>query len=146
MRKNVPYIAFCRPFFDLSPVKHLQIVLLGVLLGVGGCEEAAPVNTAPSAPVLVEPKADATGVSPTITFVWEQSEDKELDRIRYALYLSQGDNSSFTRAANDLVATLYTSENALLASTKYFWYVVAIDEHGLPSPKSEVRSFNVADR
>ena len=93
------------------------------------------INSAPTAPELTAPADAAVGFSVAGALTWTSS-DAEHDAIKYDVYFG-------TTATPGLVTvgqTAATFSPTMVASTKYYWKVVATDSHGA-STSSAVHSF-----
>jgi hypothetical protein len=93
------------------------------------------INTAPTAPVLTTPADAAVGFSVAGALKWTSS-DAEGDAIKYDVFISTSETPAL--AATGLTAATYSP--TMVASTKYYWKVVATDSHGA-SATSAVHSF-----
>ena len=93
------------------------------------------INTAPTVPVLSTPADAAVGISVASALVWTSS-DAEGDAIKYDVYL--GTTTTPALVATGLTAATYSP--TMVASTKYYWKVVATDSHGYAST-SAIYSF-----
>ena len=95
------------------------------------------INSAPSVPVLKVPATGAVNFSVTGTLKWTSAVDPEGDDVTYDVYL--GTTSTPALFAADVADTILAP--SLLASTKYYWKVVAKDVHGYSTSSATVGSF-----
>lgn len=99
-------------------------------------------NTAPTAPIYSTPAADAVDVAKTATtFTWKASTDADNDVVKYNLYLSRKNTiSDMDLQKEDIAATTFTLPTELMAHTKYYWRIAAVDSEGKMT-RGEVFSF-----
>jgi uncharacterized protein (TIGR02145 family) len=99
-------------------------------------------NTAPTAPIYSTPTADAVNVAKTATtFTWKASTDADNDVVKYNLYLSRKNTiSDMDLQKEDIAATTFTLPTELMAHTKYYWRIAAVDSEGKMT-RGEVFSF-----
>ena len=89
----------------------------------------SPVNNAPSAPTSPTPANGSTDTDVNLTLSWSASTDPDAgDVVSYDLYWGTSSNPTTLRAGN-LSSTSYAVTN-LSNATKYYWKVVAKDNHG----------------
>jgi len=93
------------------------------------------INSAPTVPVLTAPADAAVNFSVTGALTWTGS-DPEGDALTYDVYL--GTTSTPGVVASGVATATYSP--TLVASTKYYWKVVAKDSHGYTT-SSVVHSF-----
>ncbi|HPE69347.1 MAG TPA: caspase family protein, partial [Thermotogota bacterium] len=84
-------------------------------------------NYPPSAPITPVPANHTAGTARDLELGWQASTDPESDPIVYDVYLSTSSNPT-TRIAQNLSTNAFTV-NGLSTSTKYYWKVVAKDDH-----------------
>ncbi|MFC2086509.1 FG-GAP-like repeat-containing protein [Bacteroidota bacterium] len=100
--------------------------------GKGGKDTATvvvtvtPVNDAPSSFELLSPIDDVTIDSTTITFIWQQSIDIELDDITYIFNISGAGKDTTISDLTDTVMT-FLGNNFFQSDTVYFWHTKATD-------------------
>ena len=95
----------------------------------GSVEEFNTRNSPPTAPVLISPAHEDTGISLSPILMWESSTDQDDDPITYNVLMDQTTNPT-TIVSNRQSGTTYTVSNSLMENTTYYWKVVAIDEQG----------------
>jgi hypothetical protein len=93
------------------------------------------INSAPDAPTLLDPMNDSIGFPVSSSLTWEGA-DPEGDPLTFDVYF--GTTATPGIVASDLADPTYTP--AMEASTKYYWKVVAKDNHGA-STSSVIHSF-----
>lgn len=84
-------------------------------------------NHVPFAPQLVAPVLDADITTSSATLSWTAA-DADQDSLVYDVYLGTT-NQPTQKVATDLTATTFTA-NSLVATSKYYWYVVVKDGKG----------------
>ncbi len=93
----------------------------------------AQVNNPPSAPTNPTPASGTTGTGISLTLSWNASTDPDAgDVVSYDLYWGTSSNPTSLKAGN-LSSTSYAI-SSLSYSTKYYWKVVAKDNHGASTP------------
>jgi hypothetical protein len=93
------------------------------------------INTAPTAPVLTAPADGAVGFSVAGALTWT-SDDAEGDDLTYDVFV--GTSATPALVATGLTAATYSPK--MVASTMYYWQVIAKDSHGYTA-SSAVHSF-----
>ncbi len=84
-------------------------------------------NTPPTAPSLLMPANNNTGILFQPALQWNAANDNDRDAISYTVYMGT-DGVNLTAVVSDLVNNSYTP--VLEAGKKYFWKVVAHDNKG----------------
>jgi hypothetical protein len=93
------------------------------------------INSAPDIPTLLDPMNDSIGFPVSSPLNWEGS-DPEGDPLTFDVYFGTAPSPEIV--ASDLADATYSP--ALEASTKYYWKIVAKDNHGA-SKSSAVYTF-----
>jgi len=124
----------------LRPLPFVPPLLTLFLIACGEDEPILPVNSAPSAPVYVEPANGAGGQSTVIDLRWQPSVDPDDDPVTYEVFFGTAPGPPLIDAHR--VSTWFTPP-ALLNSTTYYWKVIARDDHGHTS-SGQVWSFTTA--
>ena len=89
--------------------------------------ETAPSNNAPNCPSNPSPANHATGVSIHADLSWTGGDPDPGDTVTYDVYF--GTTATPPLVSNDQTATIY-DPGSLSPNTKYYWKVVAMDNHG----------------
>lgn len=94
------------------------------------------VNSKPGAPTIISPVDGATDVAVNGTVEWDAL-DAEGDALTFDVYFGTTNPPSLVAAGVED----YSFTPSMEANTKYYWKVVAKDEHGYVSDPSPVWSF-----
>ncbi len=95
------------------------------------------INSAPTAPVLTTPADGSVGFSVAGALTWTATDAEDDGNLTYNVFFGKTD-STMALVANGLTDATY--KPTMVASTKYFWRVVATDPHNA-STSSAVHSF-----
>ena len=88
--------------------------------------DVAPVNDAPSVPVVSSPGDSAAGVSAPVTLQWSATDPDRDDALRYEVRFGQ--NRLFLDPiAQDLSNDFHAVDVSLLSNTVYFWQIIVRD-------------------
>ncbi|MGM0599800.1 MAG: Ig-like domain-containing protein [Candidatus Rifleibacteriota bacterium] len=101
----------------------------------------APPNNPPQNPVLAYPASGSTDVAIDVQMRWT-AEDPDGDSLTYDVYF--GKTFPLAKKGENLVAPVYSADEYLENSTRYFLQVIARDEDGLTNADSKIWSFTTA--
>jgi C1A family cysteine protease len=90
----------------------------------------AGVNNPPNPPSSPSPANHATGVSVNTDLSWTGGDPDVGDTVTYDVYFDT--TGATTLVSNDQSATTY-DPGTLNSNTKYYWKIVATDNHGAPT-------------
>lgn len=86
------------------------------------------VNSNPGVPALLSPDSASTDVSVTPKLKWEATDPDAGNTLTYDIYLDTASNPAIAFA--NVASSSFTVPSSLLATTKYYWKVVAKDGLG----------------
>ena len=84
------------------------------------------LNKPPSAPKLISPQDNSTGLGIEVNLVWSASTDPDNDELTYGITVRNDINNDII-SVNSLTDTTYVLPN-LKNGTKYFWQVAVSDD------------------
>ena len=109
--------------------------------------QAAAYNNPPSKPQLIYPGESDENISVKPTFSWMPSVDIENDEITYSVMLSEDAKNWRRISAGGATSVVYPSVLGILkVNTKYYWKVVADDEHDKGTTESDIMTFTTSTR
>ena len=130
------------PFTERVPREKQSIKLMyDNMFSILSVSQDMP-NNAPSAPELIAPSDNDTGVRTNGLFTWKAASDPDGDTVVYTLMLSP-DNGASWNTYHSGTTSCRPSEH-LLNGTSYLWKVVSSDPFG-GKAESATRSFRTGD-
>lgn len=125
----------------------IYLSIIGLLFSAcgsgGGDDPVAPVNTAPTVPVLASPTDNKLCLDNTVVFQWNQATDTEKDAVVYQIQVAK--DNGFTQIVSTLDGTSSLTNTATLdKNTAYYWRVKATDAKGLASAYTATYKFYTA--
>jgi hypothetical protein len=90
-------------------------------------------NTPPNVPSNPNPVPDAEGLPTLPRLSWTGGDPDPGSSVQYDVYLGRQPNSSDTELVSAGQTATYFVPNELSNDTRYYWRIVATDEHGFTS-------------
>lgn len=110
-------------------------------------KQDAAYNNPPTKPELIYPGNNEVNVSTLPLFSWKESEDAEGDEIVYYVHISEDGNSWTKFSAGSMTSSSLSSRIGVLKpNTKYYYKVVANDNHSKGITESDVFTFTTTSK